>query len=99
MVKTRVEGAGTSKTASTYWITLNWEGSSMMSDELKGLASAGLLPKKKDGLWHAPGNEVRPTPREGERISFMSHVEHGLTPAGSRFIRELLVFTTSGSMT
>jgi hypothetical protein len=36
--KTRTDGSGTSKASSTYWITSNWEGSTVTNDELKGLA-------------------------------------------------------------
>jgi hypothetical protein len=48
--KTRNAGPGTSKAASSHWITSNWEGSMVTAEELKVLASAGLIPKKKDGL-------------------------------------------------
>jgi hypothetical protein len=73
-------------------ISSNWEGSHTMVADLRALATMGQLPAEEKGIWRAPGDERVPTPREGELVFFMSHIERGLSIEGSKFFRELMSF-------
>src|SRR4051794_41411436 len=42
--------------------------------------------------WRAPGAEIVPDPRAGERVVFLAHFEHGFGLPVSTFFREFLDF-------
>jgi hypothetical protein len=70
----------------------NWEGSTVSLQTLQDLARVGLLPKEEEGLWRAPGDEIVPSPRDGELVFFTAHIERGLSVTGSCFFWELLYY-------
>ena len=49
----------------------DWQKSSVKKAELEVLRAQGLLPPADQAAVRAPGKEVYPAPREGERVCFV----------------------------
>src|SRR3954470_811788 len=67
----------------------NWRPSLVTEKRLKELVEEGLLPPQEEINWHVPGDERRPTPKNGEVIVFVDHVTRRFRPPGSRFFRSV----------
>src|SRR4051812_10240443 len=68
----------------------NWMRSQMTQLRLVKMEKLGVLPPQSEIHRHAPGDENRPRPREGEVVVFGEHVTRGFHPPGSRFFRNVL---------
>ena len=67
-----------------------WKGSKVTAGEIQTLVHAHKMPA--DVLWRAPGTEVVPDARAGERVVFLAHFEHGFGLPASTFFRDFLNF-------
>src|SRR3954463_616345 len=67
-----------------------WRGSTVSVHSIEALICARKMPAGI--LWRAPGAEMVPTPRAGERVVFLSHFERGFGLPASTFLRNFLDF-------
>src|SRR3954463_3499885 len=67
-----------------------WRGSTVSVHSIQALIRARKMPVGI--LWRAPGAEMVPTPRAGERVVFLSHFERGFGLPASTFFRDFLDF-------
>jgi Putative gypsy type transposon len=65
-----------------------WRGSTVSAHSIQALIRARKMPAGI--LWRAPGAEMVPTPRAGERVVFLSHFERGFGLPASTFLRNFL---------
>ena len=66
-----------------------WTKSKVTAASLAPFVTAQLLTA---GNYRVPGDEVIPTPRPGEYVTFISHLERGFGVPSSRFFRRFLRF-------
>lgn len=71
-------------------IECNWVPSEITKDFLRNAIKTGILNGASN--CRLSKGECPPTPREGEVIIFLDHVERGFSPPGSKFFRDLLNF-------
>lgn len=71
-------------------LNVDWAKSTVTQARLQELENQGMLPSQEVIQWRAPGDEIRPQPREGEVVVFADHVTRGFRPPGSHFFRRLL---------
>src|SRR3954463_8684474 len=67
-----------------------WRGSTVSVHSIEALICARKMPAGI--LWRAPGAEMVPTPRAGERVVFLSHFERVFGLPASTFLRDFLDF-------
>jgi len=68
----------------------DWVKSSVKRAELDSLCEQGLLPPADQATVRAPGKEVFPAPREGERVCFVDFLPRGFGFPLHDFVRGLL---------
>jgi hypothetical protein len=71
---------------------VNWTRSSATKTTLQSFVNRGELPPQEEIQWRAPGEEIRPNPKEGEVVAFLDHVLRGFRPPGSLFFRRVLKY-------
>src|SRR4051812_3357357 len=67
-----------------------WKGSTVTAGAIQALVCARKMPAKVQ--WPAPGTELVPNARAGERVVFLSHFERGFGLPASTFFRDFLDF-------
>ena len=55
----------------------DWQRSTVKKTDFELLCAQGLLPPSDQGQVRAPGKEVYPAPREGERVCFVDFLPRG----------------------
>ena len=84
--------AGASGSAAPAATQVNWTKSTVTTLMLQEYVNCGELPPKDEIQWRAAGEEIRPSPKEGEVVVFLDHVQRGLRPQGSLFFRRVLKY-------
>ena len=65
----------------------DWQRSSVNECQLEALRRDGLLPPLEKMATRAPGDEVAPHPRDGERVCFVDLVNRGFAFPVHEFLR------------
>ena len=65
----------------------DWQRSSVDERQLDALRRDGLLPPLEKMATRAPGDEVAPHPRDGERVCFVDFVNRGFAFPVHEFVR------------
>ena len=73
-----------------YFYACNQVPSRITEEELNGCVATGVLSKKNDIHWRAPGLENPPKPKDGEVVVFVDHLSRGFKPLGSKKFRDVL---------
>ena len=68
----------------------DWVKSSVKKTDLESLRAQGLLPPADQAAVRAPGKEVLPSPRDGERVCFVEFLPRGFGFPIHDFVRGLL---------
>ena len=80
--------SGTSKPAAP----VKWTRSTASELMIQTFVDRGELPPKSEIEWRAPGEETRPSPREGEIVVLLDHVTRGFRPPRSLFFRQVFKY-------
>ena len=86
-------GTGTGTAGGLKKIRGDWQGSSVDERQLEALRRDGLLPPLDKMATRAPGDEVAPRPRDGERVCFVDFVNRGFAFPVHEFVRGLMYVT------
>jgi hypothetical protein len=84
------EGTAAAAEASMKKVDGDWAKSSVKKADLESLRGQGLLPPANQAAVRAPGKEVFPSPREGERVCFVDFLPRGFGFPLHDFVRGLL---------
>jgi hypothetical protein len=68
----------------------SWITSTMMEKNLQNLEKEGFLPPQAQCSWRAAMGVQAPTPREGDIITLVSHIERGMSFPLFDFCSEVL---------
>ena len=73
--------------------TCDWVPSIVTESTLKNFVTVGYLPHNSMMHYRVPDpGEEKPRPKDGEVIVFTDHMNHGFSPPGSKFFRDILHF-------
>ena len=79
-------------------VDCDWSKSSVRAQDLEDLREKGLLPPLEELKTHAPGKDVIPCPRDGERVCFVDFLPRGFAFPMHSFLRGLFyVYAFSAS--
>ena len=87
---TGASAAGTGTAGGLKKIRGDWQRSSVDERQLEALRRDGLLPPLDKMATRAPGDEVTPRPRDGERVCFVDFVNRGFAFPVHEFVRGLM---------
>lgn len=80
------------KTKSKEPVVCNWVASQISEIMLQDFKDQGFLSATEAATCRVPMGECPPTPKPGEVIIFMDHLQRGFSPSGSKFFRDVLHF-------
>ena len=74
----------------------NWVKSIVTESTIDDFVKTGYLPEKDVMSYRPPKlTEEKPEPKDGEVIIFTDHMNRGFSPPDSKFLRDVLCFSTS----